>query len=153
MGVQQPMVSKKEQTLAVRRGWTATHGACTRSTPLAVRRGWTATHGFNEGKTLHRTSWVDSNPWFLWRSNYLAVYRGGTATSGFYHGTVSRGTPECVVGAREKVSVCGERERVSVRACVRACVCVVGEREFGGPGRNNWQISLFSKLLHEEEEG
>ena len=64
MGVQQPMVSKKEQTLAVRRGWTATHGACNRSTPLAVRRGWTATHGFNEGKTLRRTSWVYSNPCF-----------------------------------------------------------------------------------------
>ena len=62
VGVQQPMVSKKEQTLAVRRGWTATHGACNRSTPLAVRRGWTATHGFNEGKTLRRTSWVYSNP-------------------------------------------------------------------------------------------
>ena len=58
VGVQQPMVSKKEQTLAVRRGWAATHGACNRSTPFAVRRGWTATHGFNEGKTLRRTSWM-----------------------------------------------------------------------------------------------
>ena len=70
---------------------------------FAVRRGCTATHGFYEG----------------------AVYRGGTATSGCYHGTVSRVTPECVVGAREKVSVCRERERV----CVCVCVCVWLERE------------------------
>ena len=81
VGVQQPMVSKKEQTLAVRRGWTATHGACNRSTPLAVRRGWTATHGFNEGKTLRRTSWVYSNPWFPSRS--LAVCRGGQLSAVF----------------------------------------------------------------------
>ena len=82
---------------------------------FAVRRGCTATHGFYEG----------------------AVYRGGTATSGCYHGTVSRVTPECVVGAREKVSVWGERERERERESVCVCVCVVGEREFGGPGRNN----------------
>ena len=83
MVVQQPMVSKKEQTLAVRHGWAATHGGCNRSTPLAIRSGWTATHGFNEGKT---------QAVFI-TEQYLAVRQS-------------------VVGAREKVSVCVGRERV-----------------------------------------
>ena len=136
MGVQQPMVSKKEQTLAVRHGCTATHGACNRNTPLAVRRWWTATHGFDEGKTLRRTSWVYSNPWFLCRSNCLAVYRGGTATISFCHGIVSRGTPECGVGARAKVRE-GERERM----------CVWRESVWRTWPEYLWKISLFSTLL------
>ena len=95
---------------------------------FAVRRGCTATH---------------SLPWFLSRSNCLAVYRGGTAISGFYHGTVSRRTPGCGVGAR---AIMRERER--------ECVCVFGERVFGGPGRNKYEKLAFSPCsFHKEEEG
>ena len=134
------MVSKKEQTLAIRCGWTATHGACNRSTPLAVRRGWTATQSFNEGKTLRRTSWVYSNPWFLSRSNCLAVYLCGTAISGFYHGTVSRRMPGCGVGAR---AIMREREREREN--------VFGERVFSGPGRNKYEKLAFSPCSFHED--
>ena len=64
--------------------------------------------------------------------------------------SISRYAGVCGESERESECVWTERERERERESV--CVCVVGEREFGGPGRNNRKISLFSKLLHEEEE-
>ena len=110
-------------------------------------------------------------PMVLMKERHFAAHRGCRATHDFYEGAIPL---PCIVAEplqaivimeqylavcqtvwweRERKWVSGERERERERECVCVCVCVVGEREFGGPGQNNWKISLFSKLLHEEEEG